>query len=59
MIIIINKYIIDLYIQCHGISPATPGFHRVFTKQQSSGILDIEHSPYYIALGLPQTYEVI
>ena len=25
----------------------------------NSSILDIEHSPYYIALGSPQTYKVI
>ena len=35
--IIINKYILDLYIQCHGSLSATTGFHEVFTKQQSYG----------------------
>ena len=25
----------------------------------NSSILDIEHSPYYIPLGLPQTHKVI
>ena len=31
----------------------------IIIKLYNSSILDIEHSPYYIALGLPQTYKVI
>ena len=32
---------------------------RVYVVLYNSSILDIEHSPYYIALGSTQTHKVI
>ena len=32
-IIILNRYILDLYIQCSGSLSVIPGFHEVFTKK--------------------------
>ena len=31
----------------------------IYIYMHNSSILDIEHSPYYIALGSPQTHKVI
>ena len=51
---------IYIYIKCHGIFSVVPGFHGVYLLLlYNSSILDIEHSPYFIALGSPQTHKVI
>ena len=42
---LMNEYILDIYIY--------------LLLLYYSSILDIEHSLYYIALGLPQTHKVI